>query len=131
MTKSKQPLHALPSSGIKEKKPKIFYEHGKDALGLALSITSMQEDKVLRKVEKHHQPQAGKPRSERKVRATDTTKRLAETKAMITKQRAQSKKEKAKSRKESKVRLRPRDDTTVEPQGSVTDTAPRKRVSFA
>lgn len=28
-----------------------------DALGLALSVANMQEEKALRKAEKHHQPQ--------------------------------------------------------------------------
>ncbi|KIJ12572.1 hypothetical protein PAXINDRAFT_101175 [Paxillus involutus ATCC 200175] len=130
MTKSKQPLDASPSSGSKEKKARIFYEHGRDALGLALSIAEIQEDKASRKVGKHHQPQAGKSRSKRKETG-DKKKRLDETKAIIAKQRAQSKKGKARSRKESKNQLRRPDDSTVNVQGSVTDAAPRKRVSFA
>ncbi|KIK93563.1 hypothetical protein PAXRUDRAFT_828838 [Paxillus rubicundulus Ve08.2h10] len=126
MTKSKQPLNASLSSGSKEKKAKIFYEHGTDALGLALSIAKMQEDKASRKAGKHHQPQAGKPRSKRKETG-DKKKRLDETKAVIAKQRAQSKKGKARSRKESKNQLRHPADSIANVQGS----APRKRVSFA
>ncbi|KAF9228969.1 hypothetical protein BS17DRAFT_772826 [Gyrodon lividus] len=131
MTKPKQPLDASPSSGLKEKKAKIFYEHGKDALGLALSIAEMQEDKRMQKSERHHKPQAGKPRSQRKDHTNDKRKQLDETKATIAKQRAQSKKLKAKSRKESQNRLRHRNDSKVNMQGSATDNAPRKRVSFA
>ncbi|KAF8842639.1 hypothetical protein BDN67DRAFT_965528 [Paxillus ammoniavirescens] len=130
MSKSKQPLDASPSSDLKEKKARIYYEHGKDALGLALSIAEMQEDKASRKAGKHHQPQAGKPRSKRKETG-DKKKRLDETKAIIAKQRAQSKKGKARSRKQSKNQLRHPDNSTVNVQGSVTDIAPRKRVSFA
>ena len=77
MTESHQ-TSAVPLSVSKEKKTKIFYEHGKvsraieaptpflmteslpcsqDALALALSVANMQEEKSLRKAEKHHQPQ--------------------------------------------------------------------------
>lgn len=78
MTESNQ-ICAVPLSVSKEKKGKIFYEHGKvsraskhppflmtgacslpcsqDALELALSVANIQEDKALRKAEKHRQPQ--------------------------------------------------------------------------
>ncbi|KIJ63390.1 hypothetical protein HYDPIDRAFT_29638 [Hydnomerulius pinastri MD-312] len=131
MTKSKQLPGALPSSGLKEKKTKIFYEHGKDGLGLALSIAEMQEDKALRKAEKHHQPQAGKPRSVRRDRASDKRKRLDETKALIAKQRAQSKKQKVGSHRESRDQLQRRDHSKINIQGAAKDPAPRKTVSFA
>ncbi|KAH7890123.1 hypothetical protein F5I97DRAFT_1850328 [Phlebopus sp. FC_14] len=130
MTKSKHRLDASPPSKLKERKSKIFYEHGKDGLDLALSIAKMQEDKALQKMNKYHQQQDGKPRSERRDRVGDKKKRLDDTKAMIAKQRAQSKKEKAKSRKESKKQLGRREDPSSNTSGSVKDSAPRKRVSF-
>ncbi|KAF8548483.1 hypothetical protein OG21DRAFT_1606912 [Imleria badia] len=132
MTESNQ-TSAVPLSVSKEKKAKIFYEYGKDALELALSVANMQEEKALRKAEKQHQPQVGKSRAERKDRnrARDKRKRLEEAKAMITKRRADTKKEKGKSRKESKSRLRQHDDVKITAPEDTTSAAPRKRVSFA
>ncbi|KAF8126632.1 hypothetical protein EV363DRAFT_1432606 [Boletus edulis] len=133
MTESNQPS-TVPVSVSKENKAKKFYEHGKDALGLALSVANMQEEKTLRKVERHHQPQVGKPRPERnnRGRARDRTKRLEEVKVMITERRADVKKEKAKSRKEPKGRVQQRHNAKITtPEDSSTSAAPRKRVSFA
>ncbi|KAG8217157.1 hypothetical protein J3R82DRAFT_5216 [Butyriboletus roseoflavus] len=53
MTESNQ-TPTVPLSVSKENKRKNFYEHGKDALGLALSVAKMQEENALRKAEKHH-----------------------------------------------------------------------------
>ncbi|KAI9570813.1 hypothetical protein HD554DRAFT_2081396 [Boletus coccyginus] len=131
MTESNQ-TSTVPSSASK-KKTKIFYDHGKDALALALSVANMQEDKALRKAEKHHQPQVGKSLIRRKDRdrVSDKRKRLEETKVMIAERRAEAKKEKAKSRKESKGRLRQRDGAKTSTVDNTPGPGPRKRVSFA
>ncbi|KAH0830217.1 hypothetical protein J3R83DRAFT_1574, partial [Lanmaoa asiatica] len=132
MTESNQ-TSTVPLSVSKEKKAKIFFEHGKDALGLALSVASMQEEKALRKAEKHHQPQVGKSRALRndRDRASDRRKQLEEAKVMIAKRRAEAKKKKTRSRKESKSRLRQRDNAKITAPEDTTRAAPRKRVSFA
>ncbi|KAG2108023.1 uncharacterized protein F5147DRAFT_837215 [Suillus discolor] len=125
MTKSGPPVVTPPLSTLKEKKRKVFYEHGKDSLDLAVSIGNSQEDKALLKAGRHHQPQAGQPRSGRIHQKSRTKKKLEEVKATIAIQRARLKREKVKMRKE---RPGPADHQKSSP---AQDRAPRKRVSFA
>ncbi|KAG2360482.1 hypothetical protein BDR07DRAFT_142636 [Suillus spraguei] len=128
MTRSGPPIVTPPLSTLKQKKRKVFYEHGKDSLELAVSIGKTQEDKALLKAERHHQPQAGQPRSERTYQKSRTKKKLEEVKATIASQRARLKREKAKMRKE-------RPGAAVHqkssPSSNAQDRAARKRVSFA
>ncbi|KAG0701581.1 hypothetical protein DFH29DRAFT_925994 [Suillus ampliporus] len=128
MTRSGPPVVTPPSTLPKEKKRKVFYEHGKDSLELAVSIGKTQEDKALLKAEKHHQPQAGQPRSERTHQKSRTKKKLEEVKATIASQRARLKREKVKMRKERPERAVHQKSS---PSGNAQDRAPRKRVSFA
>ncbi|KAL4065071.1 hypothetical protein J3A83DRAFT_4264145 [Scleroderma citrinum] len=107
-----------------EKKRKIYYDHGKDGLGLALSIAETEEERVSRRVEKHRQMQAPRSGDHDRTRTGDKRNRLEETKAMIAKQRARAKKEKAKSRKD---RPKGRNDHVSASKPAAT----RKRVSFA
>ncbi|KAG6334030.1 hypothetical protein ID866_5061 [Astraeus odoratus] len=124
MPKSRQ------SSDTKEKKEKIFYEHGKDGLSLALSIAETEEDKALRKTEKNRRVQ--EHRYGRHDRASGKKNRLEETKAMIAKQRVRAKKEKAKSRKgQLKQEECGRASTSKRAVAETAATTPRKRVSFA
>lgn len=125
MQKSRKPLE-------KEKKAKIFYEHGMDGLNLALSIADTEEGKALRKADKHRQTQEPTSRSGYQHRTrTDKKSRLEKAKAMIAQQRALSKKEKAKSRKERSkwdgARASTARVTIPEPSGAT----PRKKVTFA
>jgi len=122
------------SSNSKEKeKRKVFHDHGKDSLELAISIGKAQEDKALLKAGKHHQPQAGQPRvrserthTQRKSGTKQKTK-LEEVKATIANQRARLKRVKAKLRKERPVCAV---NQISGPSGNAQDRAPRKRVSF-
>ncbi|KAJ8595830.1 hypothetical protein M405DRAFT_806434 [Rhizopogon salebrosus TDB-379] len=125
MTRSGPPV-VTPSSNLKEKKRKVFHEHGKDSLELAVSIGKAQENKALLKAEKHHQPQAGQPRSERTLRKSGTNKKLEEVKATIASQRARLKREKAKTRKRPVCAVHQKSD----PSSNAQDHAPRKRVTF-
>ncbi|KAG1731204.1 uncharacterized protein EDB91DRAFT_1252267 [Suillus paluster] len=128
MTRSGPPVVISPSSTLKEKKRKVFYEHGKDSVELAVSIGKTQEDKALLKAEKHHQPQAGQPRSKRTHQKSRTKKKLEEVKATIVSQRARLKREKVKMRKERPERAVYQKSS---PSSNAQDRAPRKRVSFA
>ncbi|KAH7924073.1 hypothetical protein BV22DRAFT_1013980 [Leucogyrophana mollusca] len=130
MTRSGQPSKEITGPPIlKEKKRKNFYEHGKDGLELAISIGACQEDKALRKAEKHHQPQPGQPRSDRRDGNSRPKNKLKETKAIIASQRAQSKREKAKSRKDgASARL---DQPLTATPDTVKKLPARKKVSFA
>ncbi|KAG2040324.1 hypothetical protein BDR03DRAFT_949641 [Suillus americanus] len=127
MTKSGPPVVTPPLSTLKEnlKKRKVFYEHGKDSLELAVSIGKIQEDKALLKAERHHQPQVGQPRSERTHQKSRTKKKLEEVKATIANQRARLKREKIKKRKERPV------PAVHQKSSNAQDRVPRKRVSFA
>ncbi|KAL4075222.1 hypothetical protein V8B97DRAFT_2004754 [Scleroderma yunnanense] len=117
-----------------EKKRKIYYDHGKDGLGLALSIAETEEERVSRRVEKHRQMQVVPARSGQHCEGTSIRRPRShphglgyikeETKAMIAKQRARAKKEKAKSRKD---RPKGRNDHVSASKPAAT----RKRVSFA
>lgn len=128
MTRSEPPVVTTPLSTLKQKKRKVFHEHGKDSLELAVSIGKTQEDKALLKAERHHQPQAGQPRSERKHHKSRTNKKLEEVKATIASQRARLKREKVKMRKARPV---PAVHQKSSPSSNAQDRAPRKRVSFA
>ncbi|KAG2126817.1 hypothetical protein DEU56DRAFT_742766 [Suillus clintonianus] len=128
MTRSGPTAVTPPLSTSKQKTRKVFYEHGKDSLELAVSIGKTQEDKALLKAEKHHQPQAGQPRSERTHQKSRTKKKLEEVKATIVSQRARLKREKVKMRKDRPARAVHQKSS---PSSNAQDRAPRKRVSFA
>ncbi|KAH7911106.1 hypothetical protein BJ138DRAFT_1113486 [Hygrophoropsis aurantiaca] len=130
MTRSGQPFKATTGPPIlKEKKRKNFYEHGKDALELAMTVGACQEDKSLRKAEKHHQPQPGQPRSDRKDVKSRQKNKLKETKAIIASSRARSKREKAKLRKDTPGGQVDRRGTAAPDVAEKSST--RKKVSFA
>ncbi|KAG1865412.1 hypothetical protein F4604DRAFT_1683192 [Suillus subluteus] len=135
MTESGPPVVTPPLSTLKQKKRKVFYEHGKDSLELAVSIGKTQEDKALLKAERHHQPQVGwsapiraytsKKQDKKEIGKSSKTE---EVKATIANQRARLKREKIKKRKERPV---PAVHQKSSPSSNAQDRAPRKRVSFA
>lgn len=124
MPKSREPLK-------NEKRARTFYEHGMDGLTLALSIADAEEDKALRKVDKHRQTQEPVSRSGRQHRKSDKTSNLEKAKAMIAQQRARLKKEKAKSRKERSKRGEARASMARVTIPGPSGATPRKKVTFA
>ncbi|OJA19155.1 hypothetical protein AZE42_05383 [Rhizopogon vesiculosus] len=131
MTRSGPPVVTQSSNSKEKEKRKVFHDHGKDSLELAISIGKAQEDKALLKAGKHHQPQAGQPGSERRCTqrksGTKQKTKLEEVKATIANQRARLKRVKARSRKERPVCAV---DQISDPSSNAQDRAPRKRVSF-
>ncbi|KAI6110273.1 hypothetical protein EDD16DRAFT_1612091 [Pisolithus croceorrhizus] len=124
MPNSRKPLE-------KEKGLRKFYEHGMDGLTLALSIANAEEDKALRKVDKHRRTQEPASRSGCHHRRNDKKSRLEKAKAMIAQQRALSKKEKAKSRKEQSKRDEARASTARVTIPGPSGATPHKKVTFA
>ncbi|EDR10730.1 uncharacterized protein LACBIDRAFT_324587 [Laccaria bicolor S238N-H82] len=126
---------APKAAPARRKKGKHFLAKN-EALELAASIAGAQEQKALRKAEKHHQAQPHhRNTDDEKPRLSNSKLKIKETKALLAAQRARSKKDKAKKRKRrSQDATFPPDDNDGHARVgllSATTKPARKKVSFA
>ncbi|KAI0927780.1 hypothetical protein AcW1_005210 [Taiwanofungus camphoratus] len=128
-SKSQKGYHAKPTT----KKSKSFLEDKDVALEIANSVAAAQEDKSLKKVERHLQTQNSSTASgTKRVVSTGSKAKLKQVKAALASEAARAKREKAKKRKEAKTTKFDSGDSPVLPeQNSKSKPQNRKRVCFA